>query len=138
MAYKYIESKEKTYAKVYKVYSGIGGTTISIKDKYPDIDYTQLTSDDFFATYLSDDGRSGSDKSTAGYATRYWTQVLGATINCTYTPSTGSLRIAPSSNSAFKSDLPDGKGGEDVNTYGWNNLKIEAIMVVDGIKSDYT
>ena len=133
MAYKYIEPKDKVYAKAYKVYSGGIPATIDIKSKYPTIDYTKLTSQDFIASYKSDSSQTKSERQTAGKADDYWLWVNAMTVVCSYNPSNGILSVSPSTNNAFDYYLPGSRSSNS-----WSGLTGEVIMIVDGIKSEYT
>lgn len=133
MAYKYIETRDKLYAKAYRVHSGTIPTTINIKTRYPDIDYTKLTSADFVASYKSDSSQSKSAYSAEGNPDTYYVNANSLTVNCSYNASTGVLSVTNSTNSAFSYYIGTNSGSNS-----WSGLTGEVIMIVDGIRSEYT
>lgn len=135
MAYIHVETKPKIYAKVYCVYNGgIGGNTnIDIKRNYPNVDYTQLTNEDFICTYKSDSSHTGTDQSTGTSDTRTWYEQANAfSLNPSYNPSNGILTLVLSTTSSSNWNCPAGSGSS-----GWSNLKVAAYMIVDGVREDY-
>lgn len=139
MAYKYIELKDKLYAKAYKVYSGrTTSTTVNIKSKYPEVDYTKLTNDDFACSYRSDNDIGHSAKQTAGNRNTYTIQATSMYVKHSYNASTGVLSISLSNSKANVGYSPDGSGNRDYVEDSWSGLFIEAIMIVDGVREEYT
>lgn len=139
MAYKYIELKDKLYAKAYKVYSGYTtSTTVNIRSKYPDVDYTKLTNADFACSYRSDNNIGHDAKQTAGNRNTYTIQATSMYVNHSYNASTGVLSIAVSNGNANVANVPDGYGNRDYVEDSWSGLLIEAIMIVDGVREEYT
>ena len=133
MAYKYIDTKERVYAKAYKVHSGSASATIDIKSRYPDVDYTKLTSQDFVAGYISDNNINHSDQSTYQKHGTYYVQTTALNINCSYNPSTGILYVSPSTGYAWSYEVPDGSSSDS-----FSGLTCEVLMIVDGVRSEYT
>lgn len=133
MAYKYITTKEKTYAKAYIVHSGSANATIDIASNYPGIDYSKLTSEDFVAGYKSDKNVTHSDQSTRDNHGTFYIQVTALTINCSYDPYTGVLTVSPSTKYADNHKRPGGEGKDS-----FSGLTCEVLMIVDGVKSQYT
>lgn len=133
MAYKYIDTKERVYAKAYKVHSGSASATIDIKSRYPDVDYTKLTSQDFVAGYISDNNIGHSDQSTYQKHGTYYVQTTALSINCSYNPSTGILYVSPSTGDAWSYEVPDGSSSDS-----FSGLTCEVLMIVDGVRSEYT
>lgn len=135
MAYKYIETKEKTYARAYRVFKGAipyNGTSINIATKYPQIDHEALTNADFITSYVSD-----SDTDLWGWfqtsQTDGWYEVCNSLLfNQNYNPTTGVLTIAPANGLSNNYHSPVDTGG-----YAWRNLNIEVIMIVDGVREEY-
>lgn len=139
MAYKYIELKDKLYAKAYKVYSGYTtSATVNIKSNYPDVDYTKLTNADFACSYRSDNDISHSAKQTAGNRNTYTIQANSMYVAHSYNASTGVLTISASTGVANFGYIPDGYGNRDYVEDSWSGLYIEAIMIVDGVREEYT
>ena len=133
MAYKYIDTKERVYAKAYKVHSGSASATIDIKSRYPDVDYTKLTSQDFVAGYISDNNIGHSDQSAYNKHGKYYVQTTELSINCSYNPSTGILSVSPSNWNAWNFEVPGGSSSDD-----FSGLTCEVLMIVDGVRSEYT
>lgn len=137
--YKYIETKDKLYAKAYKVFSGAAtSTSVNIKSKYPDVDYTKLTNADFVCSYRSDNNIGHNAKQTAGNRNDYYIQANSMTVNHSYNASTGVLTISASTGVANFGYIPDGYGNRDYVEDNWSGLVIEAIMIVDGVRTEYT
>ena len=133
MAYKYIDTKERVYAKAYKVHSGSANATINIKSKYPNVDYTKLTSQDFVAGYKSDNNINHSDQSTYQKHGTYYVRTSDLSINCSYNPSTGILSVSPNNWNAWSYEVPDGSSSDS-----FSGLTCEVLMIVDGVRSEYT
>lgn len=133
MAYKYIEPTERTYAKAYKIGNNITPpVSINIKEKYPNVDYTKLTNADFICSYNSDSTTDSSGfKQTQGNRQTWYIQVNALSINHSYNPNTGVLSVTKSTDYATSSNIADG-------TKGWSGLKCDVVMIVDGIRSEYT
>lgn len=148
MAYKYIEPKEKTYAKAYLVFSGEltsteikNGKTFNIHDMFPEVDYEALTSDEFVGGFKSDSNKEGTHKEV----TRDW---YDGSVGCSmytnafslilsYTPSTGSLTIRPSTQYCAHAKIPNERGGTTSDDIAFNKLNVQVLMIVDGVKSQY-
>lgn len=137
--YKYIETKDKLYAKAYKVFSGSAtSTSVNIKSKYPDVDYTKLTNADFVCSYRSDNNIGHDAKQTAGNRNDYYIQANSMYVAHSYNASTGVLSISVSNSKANGGYIPDGYGNRDYVEDNWSGLFIEAIMIVDGVRTEYT
>lgn len=133
MAYKYIEPVEKTYAKAYKlVNNAYPPASIDIKTNYPTVDYTKLTNADFICSYNSDStsGNSGWKRSQ-GTVQKWYIQNNSLSVNHSYNASTGVLSVSLSNSNATSSNVSDG-------SRSWSGLKCDVIMIVDGIRSEYT
>lgn len=134
MAYIHVETKEKVYAKVYRVAhkTVTGNFTINIKNTYPTVDYTSLTNDDFICTYVGDGNHNGSDQSTYPDTGTYYNQVNSFSISPTYNASTGVLTVKPSTTNS--SNYKDVYGTGSVS---FNGLVCDVFMIVDGVREDY-
>ena len=132
MAYIYIEPTERTYAKAYRVHKGSLPATIDVKRNYPQIDYSALSNEDFVCGYVSDGPYSDNRYYQTNGSQRVRTVELNAlTINHNYNPSTGVLSVSASTSNSITTDISD-------QSKDFSNLKCEVIMIVDGIKSEYT
>lgn len=134
MAYINIETKEKVYAKVYKVFSGgvSGSFTRDIRTMYPDVDYTKLTNDDFICSYVSDSGFTADSYSTAGKIDTWTAQSNSFVLSPSYNPSTGVLTINPSTVYTYNYKQPG-----DVSSKRFQGLSCVVHMIVDGVREEY-
>ena len=134
MAYINVEVKEKVYAKVYRVaHRTVSGSfTVNIKNSYPNVDYTQLTNDDFVGTYVSDSSHYGNDESTYPNTGTYYNQVNSFSLNHSYNSSTGVLTVNPST--TYSSNYKDAYGTGSV---GFSNLVCDVFMIADGVREEY-
>lgn len=134
MAYIYVEPKEKTYAKVYRVArrTNASSFSINIRTTYPSVDYTKLSNSDFVCSYISD----ATDH--YGEAHGYWgndtfySGVYSFSVSHSYNASTGVLTVTPSTPYSFYYKDPNGTG--DI---GLSNLVYDVYMIVDGVRSQY-
>lgn len=132
MAYKYIEPTEKTYAKAYKL-SLTNAGSINIRTTYSNVDYTALRNADFICSYVSDSNHTGDSHSTGGNRDSWTVKIPAFKVNHSYNPSTGVLTVTRSTDTCMEYKDPNTSGN-----VSFSNLKIQVIMIVDGVRSQYT
>ena len=132
MAYIHVEPKEKTYAHVYRIFSGNPmGRTFNIQNMFPDVDCSQLTSEDFICTYKSDLSISWGDIGM-GNEHNCSARVFGLSMTPSYNPNTGILSISPASASGCFFDVPGYYGAPPV-----SGLNCTIYVIIGGIREDY-
>lgn len=137
MAYKFIDKKEKVYARAYRIpidFSNSSSWSVNVKAKFPN-DYMNLTNQDFIASYVSD-AWSGSlgTVSTQNHDNEYTTLYIPEfSIRTSYNASTGILTVTPSSMLQVRSRFPH----EDPKDFPMRNLQAEVLVIINGVRTEY-
>lgn len=138
MAFIYVEPKEKTYAKAYRIYDGVmnGSLVLNIAQLYPYVDWGSLTKDDFICGYKSDSGSSAAYQPTGPLKATWYTQTTEMQFVVEYDATNGVLTVTPNNPLASNNCFPY-SGIVATGGFYWDNLILEIIMIVDGVRSDY-